>query len=50
MGEKVSVLGLIMSFSPYLRTAMVRFALQGSKESLESYFNGAAPMSMGGKV
>ena len=27
MGAKLSVLGLIMSFPPYLRSAMVRFPL-----------------------
>ena len=27
MGAKISVLGLIMSFLPYLRSAMVRFPL-----------------------
>ena len=27
MGAKISALGLIVSFSPYLRSAMVRFPL-----------------------
>ena len=29
MGARISVLRLIMSFSPYIRSAMVRFPLQG---------------------
>ena len=31
MGEKMSVLGLIMSFPPYLRSAMVQFPLKKLK-------------------
>ena len=38
MGAKISVLGLIMSISPYLRSAMVRFPLAHSSPIIHQFY------------